>query len=52
MDVPSLERLRDCINALNARVDLLRKKPEPAESVAKPGTRWNGTGRAGAGSIT
>ena len=27
MDTPSLERLRDCMDALHARVDLLRKKP-------------------------
>ena len=50
MDVRSLERLRDCINALHARVDLLRKRPRrPAESVVTRGTRRNGNGRAGTG---
>ena len=30
MDTPSLERLRDSVDALHARVDLLRKTPKPA----------------------
>ena len=43
MDTPSLERLRDCVDALNARVDRLRKKPKPTRSVVK---QRNGSDRA------
>ena len=50
MDTPSLERLRDCVEALHARMDLLRKNPcEPAEPEVKRGTRRKGHGQTGSG---
>ena len=61
MDTPDLMRLRDCVQALHDRVDLLRKKPRPlpakdeyrsdanrnarAEMLRDASTRGNRTGR-------
>jgi hypothetical protein len=41
MDDASLERLIPCIEALHARVDLLRKKPKPTRPVEKQRARAN-----------